>query len=136
MSIISEIKQIKTDKKSLFKFAMTMGVFFALIAGWSIYKHKPFGLYLALTSGVFFIAGFTSANILKPLYIVWMSFATIMNFFMSKLLLALLFFLVLTPIGIIRRLLGNNKLGTSFQDKKDSYWVPCQNKENNYEKQF
>jgi hypothetical protein len=58
---------------------------------------------------------------------------------MTRVILTVLFYLVLTPIAVTARLFGKQFLDLSFRDPKDSYWVLREkdsSKERNYEAQF
>jgi hypothetical protein len=139
MLLIAEIKQIKSDRKSVFKFAITMAAAFALIGGYCLWRSKSFGVYSLGISGAFLLLGFINPLLLKPLYIVWMSIATVMNFFMSRLILTVLYYLIVTPIGLCMRVFRKNEFNTCFPDKKQSHWISCRDKnycKENYEKQY
>ena len=70
---------------------------------------------------------------------VWMIFAVILGWFMTRIILSLLFFLVITPIGLTMRLLGKDFLGLKIKSSNESYWNK-RDKENelnqDYQKQF
>ena len=51
-----------------------------------------------------------------------MVFAVILGWFMTRLILAMLFYLVITPIGLITRILGKLSIETSWKQQTDSYW--------------
>ena len=52
-----EIEKIKSDKKELRKFGITVGIVFAIIASFILYKNRDFYIYFYITSAVFFIPG-------------------------------------------------------------------------------
>ena len=78
-------------------------------------------------------------GILKPIYLVWMIFAVILGWFMTRLILSLLFFLVVTPIALVLKLVGKDLLELKKQEVRGSYWnkrVSQKERNQNYEKQF
>ena len=76
--------------------------------------------------------------ILKPIYILWMVFAVILGWVMTRVILSFLFYIVITPIGIISRILGKEFLDLK-ESKHDSYWNHRYSEielNQDYEKQF
>ena len=137
--MIEEIKNIKSEKGDMRKFGITVGTVLLIIAGLLFWKEKEsFQLFLIIGI-VLFIAGIAIPFTLKPIYWVWMVFATILGWFMTRVILSLLFYAVFTPIGLIARLFGKQFLGLKMDRSKQSYWnmktVEASNTQN-YEKQF
>ena len=137
--MIDEIKNIKTEVIDLRKFGIIVGTVLLIFVGLLLWKEKEsFQLFLAI--GIFlFVAGIAIPVILKPFYWLWMVFATILGWFMNRVILSLLFFVILTPIGLIARLFGKQFLELKWDRSQNSYWnmntVETFNKKN-YEKQF
>ena len=78
-------------------------------------------------------------NTLVPLQKVWMGIAFVIGFFVSRIILTLLFFLVITPMGLFLKLIGKDILKIKFNHKLNSYWITKETKEFNkeqYENQF
>ena len=76
---------------------------------------------------------------LKPIYLIWMTFATILGWLMTRVILSLIFYLILTPIGLIRRLFGKQFIELRWNKTDSTYWnyrsMHVLEKEK-YEKQF
>tara|TARA_B100000519_G_C14198880_1_gene416847 strand:- start:729 stop:1142 length:414 start_codon:yes stop_codon:yes gene_type:complete len=137
--MFEEIKHIKTGKKELRSFGVTIGIILLLIAGFLFYKEKEsFQLFIYIASS-FIGIGFIIPILLKPIYIIWMTFAIILGWFMTRVILSLLFFVIITPIGIILRLFGKDFLDIKKQAIEESYWNIRTNghlEKENFEKQF
>jgi hypothetical protein len=137
--MFEEIKNIKTGKKDIRSFGVTIGIILLIVAGFLFYKEKEsFQLFIYI-AGSFISLGFLVPIILKPIYLVWMIFAVILGWFMTRVILSLLFYLVVTPIGLVLRLLGKDLLELKKQEVQGSYWnLRDSRKEQNqnYEKQF
>ena len=137
--MFEEIKHIKTGKKELRSFGVTIGIILLLIAGFLFYKEKEsFQLFIYIASS-FIGIGFIIPILLKPIYIIWMTFAIILGWFMTRVILSLLFFVIITPIGIILRLFGKDFLDIKKQATEESYWNIRTNghlEKENFEKQF
>lgn len=127
------------DTKNLRKFGITMGVAFAVITFFILFRHKQ-GIFATLSVSIlFFIFAFIMANLLKPVYILWMKLAFILGWINTRLILIIVFYLVLTPISIVLKLLGKDLLDRRINKNKDSYWHKKEEKSFNpldYERQF
>ena len=137
--MIEEIKNIKSEKSDLRKFGIIVGIVLLIIAGFFFLKEKEsFQLFFAIGI-VLFVTGIVIPFTLKPIYWVWMTFATILGWFMTRVILSLLFYVILTPIGLIARSIGKQFLNLKMDHSKQSYWnmktVEASNTQN-YEKQF
>tara|TARA_B100000953_G_C17777898_1_gene344569 strand:- start:157 stop:570 length:414 start_codon:yes stop_codon:yes gene_type:complete len=137
--MLEEIKNIKSEKSDLRKFGITIGVILLIIAGFLFWKEKE-SFQILLTFGVTFcILGIAIPFILKPIYWVWMIFAIILGWFMTRVILSLLFYVVFTSIGLTLRFFGKQFLELRWDKSKESYWNFRTNehlKKENYEKQF
>ena len=137
--MFEEIKNIKTGKKDIRSFGITFGIIFLIIAGFLYYQEKDsFQLFIYL-AGSFYSLGIILPIILKPFYMVWMIFAVILGWFMTKVILSLLFYLIITPIGLFLRIIGKDLLNLKEKKQQKSYWNMRNSEEEqnqNYEKQF
>ena len=137
--MLEEIKNIKSEKSDLRKFGITIGVILLIIAGFLFWKEKE-SFQILLTFGITFcILGIAIPIILKPIYWVWMIFATILGWIMTRVILSLLFYIIITPIGLILRFFGKQFLELRWDKSKESYWNYRTNehlKKENYGKQF
>jgi hypothetical protein len=135
--MIDEIKNIKSGKSNLRKFGIIVGTVLLIIAGFFFWKEKEsFQLFLIIGT-VLFLAGIAIPFTLKPIYWVWMTFATILGWFMTRVILCLLFYAVITPIGLIARSIGKQFLNLKMDHSKQSYWnMKTVETSKNYEKQF
>ncbi len=137
--MIEEIKNIKSTKSDFRKFGITIGVFLMVVAGFLFWKDRESFEILLIPGLVLCILGFTIPVVLKPVYWVWMVFATILGWVMTRVILSLLFYVVITPIGVLSRMFGNQFLDLKWDTSKDSYWNSRTTKQQNnedYERQF
>ena len=137
--MLEEIKLIKTGNKDIRSFGITFGIIFLIIAGFLLYiENELFQLFIVISS-VFITFGFLLPITLKPIYISWMSFAIILGWFMTRFILSLLFYLIVTPIGLITRVLGKDFLELKKEASDGSYWNQRESsfeKNQSYDKQF
>ena len=138
MSILQEIRDIKSLRKDLYHFGLTMGIFFALLAGLLAWKGKTTFPAFTVLSILFLLLGFIKPLWLKPVQKVWMALAVLMGWVMTRVILSILFFLVLTPVSLISRTLGGKFLDIDFKKEIATYWRyrPKETVPRNYESQF
>lgn len=138
--IIEEIKNINSSPRELRKFALAMAVPLALIGGFLLWRRSGYYWYFFIASGVFICPGMLAPVVLRPVHKVWMTFAIIMGWFMTRVILSVLFFLILTPTALLLRLLGKDLLNMRFdKDTSESYWLARDRNESqkpDYTKQF
>jgi hypothetical protein len=80
---------------------------------------KTWGFVVAL---IFLILGFSNSIILTPLNILWFKLGIILSKIFSPLIMCIIFFLVVTPIGLLMRLLNKDLLKLKF-NSNSSYWI-------------
>ena len=120
--MIEDIKNIKSTRKELKEFGLTIGIILIILGAVGLWRGKDIAIYF-LGIGILFITlGITLPSILKPLQKVWMGFSVVVGFFMSRVILCILFYAVLTPMGLITKLLRKDILDQSIQKEKNSYW--------------
>ena len=136
--MFEEIKNIKTSNKDIRSFGITIAIILFIISAILFYYDKSSYEVIAYIGGGFIGLGIIIPILLKPIYILWMIFAVILGWVMTRVILSLVFYLIITPISLITRLLGEDFLKLKNIDS-ESYWNPRDsNYENNqdYEKQF
>ncbi len=140
MSLIKEIINIKSTKKELREFAFVVGGFLLIVGGLRGWHHKSYSLSLLAAGIVLITLGLIIPNILRPIQKAWMTIALLMGWVMTRVILTVLYFAVLTPISITARISGKQFLNLKFREPESStYWIgrgsELKNKES-YEKQF
>jgi hypothetical protein len=137
--MIEEIKNIKNGISDIRKFGITIGLFLIVIAGFLYWRGKEPNVILLISGSVLIVLGLLLPVILKPVYWLWMVLSIFLGWIMTRVILALLFYLVITPIGLFSRLFGNRFLDLKWDRSKDTYWnYRDRNQESieEYEQQF
>lgn len=137
--IAEELKHITSTKSDLRKFGITVGTVFGLLGVLFLLRGKGAYPYFIIISAALILPGIVIPSILKPIYKVWMSFAVVMGWFMTRVILTILFFLIFTPISLISRLFGAKYLDVKIDKSAESYWNRRKSTEfrkQNYERQF
>ena len=124
--IIGEIGNIKAGKREIKQIAITLGIILVVLGG----------LCLFIILAMLFLFGLIQPLLLKPVYKLWMVVARITGWFMTRIILGILFYLVVTPISLIARLAGKDFLDEKLDKNATSYWIPTPLKKRSYENQF
>ena len=114
---MSEIK-ISSNRS----FGIVFFVVFLLIALYPLLKGNDLRIWSLIISFIFFTLGLINSNLLTPLNKLLFKFGLFLGKIISPLIMGIIFFIVVTPIGIIMRLLKKDLLNLKY-DKKDSYWI-------------
>jgi len=138
--MFEEIKNIKCEKNDLLKFGITMTIFLIIISGLLFWNDNELYQIFFLIGTILLVISLTLPLILKPAYWIWMIFASILGWIMTRVILSLLFYTIMTPIGLISRLFGKQFLELKWDKSKESYWNIRDNEQHlqneKYEKQF
>ena len=137
--ILEEIRNIKSEKSDLRKFGLIVGIVLGVLGGLLWWRGKDTWLIFIYISGALIILGLALPRILRPLQKAWMTLAVIMGWFMTRVILSILFYLVFTSIGLFSKLFGKQFLDLKYNNGRESYWIkrePRPFNKSNYEKQF
>lgn len=120
--LLDEIRNIKSSEEDLKKFGITMGIALIIIAVVLFVMRSYYYPYLAILGLVFIVFSYAFTIVLKPVQKAWMSLALLMGWVSTRVILSALYFLVITPIGLIARITGKKFLDTKIDKKRTSYW--------------
>ncbi len=136
--MFKELNSIKSSRKDIKNFGVTIGLILLIVGVFLFVREKDSFIYFLLIGSILIILGGTIPVILKPIYKIWMIFAVVIGWIMTRVILSVLFFLIITTIGIFTRLIGKDFLSLKSKNN-ESYWN-IRNKEyelnQDYEKQF
>ena len=103
-------------------FGIVFFVVFLIIALYPLLKESDLRIWSLVISFIFLVLGLLNSNLLTPLNKLWFKFGLFLGKIISPLIMGLIFFAVVTPIGILMRILGKDLLNLKF-NKKKSYWI-------------
>jgi len=138
-NITDEFKNIKSGVKQLREFGFVVGGVLLILGGIAQFRGKAVGPYFLVPGALLALAAAMFPKVLGPLQKVWMGLALVIGFFMSRVVLFVLFFLVLTPIGLLMRLFGKDMLDERLDKAGRSYWIERTEKQKakeSYENQY
>ena len=137
--ITEEIKNIKETKNDLKKFGITVGTVLILIAAVLFWKQKDGYIYFGIIGILLVLSGLIKPVILKPLNKAWMTLAILMGWVMTRVILIILFYIVVTPTAFLAKVFKKNFLDLKIDKSRDTYWEIRKKKQfqpEDYEKQF
>ena len=126
-----EIK-IGTNKS----FGFVFFIIFLVVALWPLLNDGNIRIWSVILSLVFLILGFLNSKILTPLNKTWIRFGILLGTIVSPLVMGIVYFGVVTPIGILMRLLGKDILNLKIDKKKNTYWLEKVKIKSKKKKQF
>ncbi len=117
-----DLKLKATDKEARI-FAVSQLAMAGLVAWWLYGKgYSTLAMSLVGLSLLVAIVGFVKPRLTAPLYAAWMLAAFPIGWVMSYVMASLVYFLVVTPIGLCRRLFGRDPMGRKFDPDATTYW--------------
>ena len=102
----------------VFTVVFTIIGLFPLIGGFSV------RWWSLIVAAVFLALAFAAPKLLAPLNRLWMWFGLLLHRIVNPLVMALLFFLVVTPIALLMRVFGKRPLHLEAEPEAESYWIP------------
>ena len=138
--IIEEIRNIKSEKADLKKFGLFMGAVLFMGSLYLLWKQQQtYAVGGFILAGVFAVLAFVGPVVLRPLQRAWMAMAVVMGFVMSRIIVAVIFYGMVTPIGLVGRLAGKKFLELKTDKATASYWIgrdQAKTEKSAYERQF
>ena len=116
-------------------FGIVFFIVFLLIALYPLIHNEEIGIWYLATSLIFLILGILNSKILTPLNKIWFKIGIFLGKIISPLIMGMIFFLVVTPIGLIMRLLGKDVLNLKYNTNK-SYWIEKNGPKSKMKNQF
>ena len=134
-----ELKFIDKSDEAVKKTGVSVGVVLILISLLLWYLGKASFVYFSIIGGLFVILAFIAIPVLRPFHKLWMMLALLMGFVMSRVILTLLYYLVLTPIGLLAKIVGKKFMPLGFEKSVTTYWEKRENttkQQIDYDRQF
>ncbi len=116
-------------------FGIVFFVVFLLIALYPLTYSGEIRIWSIMISFIFIVLGLLNSKILTPLNNLWFKFGIFLGKIISPLIMGVIFFLVVTPIGLIMKLLGKDVLNLRY-NKNRSYWIEKNGPKSKMKNQF
>ena len=103
-------------------FGVVFFLVFLIISLYPLLNNENIRFWSLFISIIFLILGILNSSLLSPFNKLWFKFGILLGKIISPIIMGIIFFLVVTPTGIIMRLLGKDVLNLKYNDGK-SYWI-------------
>ena len=117
-------------------FGLVFFVVFLIVALWPLKSGEDIRIWSLALSIIFFSLGILNSKLLTPLNKLWFKFGILLGSIVSPIVMGIVFFLVVTPIGIIMRLLGKDLLKKNKIKSASTYWIKRDKQHTSMKKQF
>tara|TARA_B100000131_G_scaffold243254_1_gene235871 strand:- start:232 stop:618 length:387 start_codon:yes stop_codon:yes gene_type:complete len=116
-------------------FGIVFFIFFLIVALYPILKNENIRIWSLIIAIIFLVLGLLNSKILSPLNKLWFKFGLILGKIVSPVVMGIIFFGVVTPIGVLMRILNKDLLSLKF-NKQKSYWIEKNNIKSKMKNQF
>ena len=117
-------------------FGLLFFVVFLILALWPLKNGSNINLYFIITSTIFLILGLINSKLLSPLNKSWIKLGEILGMIIAPIVMALVYFVILTPVSFIVRIFGKDLLRLKFVKEKETYWIKRKKNIGSMKKQF
>ena len=117
-------------------FGLVFFAVFLIVALWPLKHDEDVRLWSLGLSIIFFILGIFNSKLLTPLNKLWFKFGIFLGVIVSPMVMGIVYFAVVTPTGVLMRLLGKDLLRTSKIKNTSTYWIKRDKQKNTMKKQF
>ena len=116
-------------------FGIVFFIVFLIIALYPLTHNEEIRIWSSIISFIFLVLGLLNSKILTPLNKLWFKFGILLSKIISPLIMGIIFFLVVTPIGLLMRILGKDLLNLKYNNNQ-SYWVEKNGPKSRMKNQF
>jgi len=117
-------------------FGLLFFIVFLAISLWPLKSQEDLRLWAFILALIFFVLGILNSKFLTPLNKLWMKFGIFLGSIISPFVMGVVFFMVVTPVGLIMRFLGKDLLRIKKSKFVSTYWVSREKQNNTMKRQF
>ena len=122
----------KSSEKS---FGIVFSVVFLIVSLWPVLDSNQIRLPWLIVSAILLLLSFLKPVLLKPFNLLWMKIGALLGKIVPPIVMLVIFFVIVTPIGIVLKIFKKDLLGLNFSDHK-SYWLKRKTNITTMDKQF
>ena len=127
------MKNIKTSSNK--SFGIVFFIVFVIISLYPLVNQEDIRIWSLVIAFIFFILALLNSKILAPMNKIWTRYGLFLGNLISPIVMGIIFFFVVTPIGLLMRLFGKDVLNLK-KNKFSTYWIKKTNQKSSMEKQF
>ena len=104
-------------------FGLVFFFVFLIVGFWPLLNGEAPRIWSLIIAVIFLILGLMNSKILTPLKILWFKFGLFLGGIVSPIVMGIVFFFVITPIGLFMKLIGKDLLNNKYDKDKKTYWI-------------
>ena len=116
-------------------FGIVFFVVFLLISIWPSIEGQSIRIWALTLSLIFLVLGLLNSKLLSPFNLIWVKFGEVLGRIIAPIAMGVVYFIIITPIGLFMRLIGKDLLRTKFS-KNNSYWIKREKNIGSMKRQF
>ena len=116
-------------------FGIVFAIVFLIISLWPLLNQNEIRYWSLIVSIIFLSLGLINSKLLLPLNKIWFRFGIFLGNFIAPIVMGIIYFFVVTPTGLIMKMLGKDLLNLK-KSNKDSYWIKKDNSNSSLNNQF
>ena len=130
------MKKVPAKISSNRSFGFLFFVVFFVISLWPLKSQGDLRIWTLVLSLLFLILGALNSKLLTPFNKLWFKFGILLGSIVSPIVMGAVFFIVVTPVGLIMRFLGKDLLRINKNKTMSTYWINRDKQKNSMKKQF
>ena len=129
-------KNSKIKISSNRSFGIVFFFVFLIISLWPLINENPLRVWSIYVAIIFLILGLMNSKFLAPLNILWFKFGELLGSIVAPIVMGIVFFVVITPIGLFMKMIGKDLLNDKYNNKNKSYWINREKSKGTMKQQF
>ena len=129
-------QKLKIKVSSNRNFGLVFFVVFLIISLWPLLDGGQLKIWSLFFSLFFLVLGLMNSKLLTPLNLLWTKFGILLGKVFAPIVMSFTFFLVVTPIGLLMRIMGRDLLRTKYNKSGKSYWIKREKRITKMNQQF
>ena len=125
------MRKINTNRS----FGIVFFIVFLIISFWPSIEGQSLRIWALTVSLIFLVLGLLNSKLLSPFNLIWVKFGEVLGRIIAPIAMGVVYFIIITPIGLFMRLIGKDLLRTKFS-KNNSYWIKREKNIGSMKRQF
>ena len=96
---------------------------FVIVSLWPLINENSLRVWSIFVAIIFLILGLMNSKLSTPLNLLWFKFGKLLGFIIAPIVMGIVFFVVITPTGLIMKIIGKDLLNNKYNNKIKSYWI-------------
>ena len=116
-------------------FGIVFFIVFLIVSFWPTIEGQSLRIWALTVSLIFLVLGLLNSKLLSPFNLIWVKFGEVLGRIIAPIAMGVVYFIIITPIGLFMRLIGKDLLRTKFS-KNNSYWIKREKNIGSMKRQF